>query len=112
MSSETIGFLVFASIGWYLIAPAASAQLALIFTQERITESIRGYIEFKWPGSLLDYLVHCPVCMSHWTAAFVCILGTPLWIKIAQYIPIMGGSYVLEYLVWLATVYYTVQKVK
>lgn len=112
MSLETIAFLVFTSIGWYLVAPAAAAQLALIITQERITDSLRGYIEFKWSGSMLDYLVHCPICTSHWTAAFVCIIASPMWAKIAQHIPVIGGVYTLESLVWLATVYYTVQKIK
>jgi hypothetical protein len=112
MSSETIAFLVFASISWYVIAPAAAAQLSLTITQERITDPLRGYIESRWPGSFLDYLIHCPVCTSYWTSAFVCILAFPLWIKIAQYIPVIGGCYTLECLVWLTTVYYTAQKVK
>ena len=112
MSLETIAFLAIVLVGWYLIIPAASAQLSRTLTQERITEAFRGYIEFKWPGSLLDYLVHCPVCTGHWTSAGICVLATPLWVNVSHHVPVIGGPYVLEFVVWLATVYYTVQKVK
>jgi hypothetical protein len=112
MSLETIAFLVIVLVGWYFIIPAASAQLSKAITQERITDSFRGYIEFRWPGSLLDYLVHCPVCTGYWTSAAICTLASPLWVSVSNSIPCIGGSLSIGFVMWLATVYYTVQKVK
>ena len=65
-------------IFWFLVIPAAVARLAAVVTRERITDQPRAYIEARWPDTAFDYLVHCPVCVSHWLAAgFVAACARP-----------------------------------
>ena len=64
---------------WFLLVPAAICRLAAIVTSERLTDQPRAYVEARWPGSLLDYLINCSVCVSHWVSFLFTASTFQLW---------------------------------
>lgn len=73
---------VFFVIVWFVVIPAAVSRAAAVVTRERITDQPRAYVEARWPGSLLDYLIHCPVCVSHWVCLGFLAACSGAWWKI------------------------------
>lgn len=59
-------FLVFASFAKYFI-------LAIVYLiqESNIFSYARGYIEAKYSGSKIEYLINCPYCLSYWAGLFL-----------------------------------------
>jgi hypothetical protein len=59
-------FLVFAYFAKYFI-------LAIVYLiqESDIFSYMRGYIEVKYGGSKLEYLINCPYCLSYWAGLFL-----------------------------------------
>lgn len=54
------------------------AGVLYLIQESEIFSYVRGYIEVKYPGSKLEYLINCPYCLSYWTGLilalmFICI---------------------------------------
>ncbi len=64
---------------WFAVVPAAVSRIATVITSETITDRPRAYVEARWGGSPFDYLIHCPVCTSHWIAGGFILATIPLW---------------------------------
>lgn len=39
-----------------------------------ITARIRGYIEVKYSGTKIEYLINCPYCLSYWIALVIAVM--------------------------------------
>lgn len=96
---QKILFIVF----WFAVAPFAVARMAGIVTRERITDGLRAYVEARWPGTLLDYLIHCPVCVSHWAALLLTLSNASIWQPILRHPDNPVASLAIFVVVWLAT---------
>lgn len=75
-----IAFMVFGG-------PAANAVLYVVYESE-IFDPARGYIEARFPGSKLEYLINCPFCLSYWISAFV----ANIFAVTCFLIPLFGGN--------------------
>lgn len=112
MPIEDVGLFLIIFLFWYTTIPLCIARVSKIITYERITESIRGYIECRWPGSLLDYLVHCPICVSHWIGLIICIISIPVISRVSLIINIIGGPWTMFVIIWLSTVQLSILRIK
>jgi hypothetical protein len=61
-------FLAF-SLFWFLCAPPAIARAAKTISREQIFEPLRAFVEARYPGTLLDYLIGCTPCLAYWAGA-------------------------------------------
>ena len=68
-----MSFLLF-SLFWFGCVPPAAARVADTIAHETVFAPLRAYVEARYAGTGLDYLVGCPVCLSFW----VCLLFTLL----------------------------------
>ena len=50
---------------------AAVWRLTRLVTEDEIVAPIRDAISRRWPDSRLEYLVHCPYCVSVWAGLAV-----------------------------------------
>ena len=62
----TITHQVLMLIAWLLLVPPAAAQIAIDISEERIFERFTAYVDSRFRGTLLAYLVRCPKCLAHW----------------------------------------------
>jgi hypothetical protein len=62
-------WLIFAFFG----KDAITSMLYLIQDAE-ISSKIRGYIEVRYTGTKLEYLINCPYCLSYWIGLFLTIM--------------------------------------
>ena len=103
-------FLFSLLLFWGIVAPPAIARLAKIITREKIGQPLRLWVERRFAGSWLDYLIHCPVCTSHWVAMPLTLtFGTICLVPfLVMFAPIYGNGVVLIALwamgmLWAAT---------
>jgi hypothetical protein len=59
----------------------AVARLTRLITEDEITEPMRDFIQGRWQGSKLAYLVTCPFCVSVWMGLLVTRSPIPPWVK-------------------------------
>ena len=67
-----MNFILF-SVFWFLSVPPAAACIAQTVSHERIFQGLRAWIEARFPNTLLDYWIGCPVCLSYWVCALFTI---------------------------------------
>lgn len=72
-------WLIFAFFG----KDAITSMLYLIQDAE-ISSKIRGYIEVKYTGTKLEYLINCPYCLSYWIG----LLLTIMYLGVCSYLQI------------------------
>lgn len=76
---ETAHRLVVFAFIWLVVVPPAIAQVASDIAEERIFENILAWIDRKYRGTMLAYLVRCPVCLSHWLSGVTALLFWEGW---------------------------------
>lgn len=60
------------------VSLAATHRITKLVVEDEITRPLREYIEERWSGSRLAYLVSCPACVSVWAGAAVVAMPKPL----------------------------------
>ena len=75
MSVEGVITYALVGLAWLTVIPLAGLAPARVLTTERITDGIRGWVEVRWPGSLLHYWLTCPTCCSTWTVTAASAAG-------------------------------------
>lgn len=75
----TVSFCYFMLVSWFLAVPPAVAQVALDISEERIFERFTAWVDARFRGTLLAYLVRCPRCLAHWGCLLATLAWYPLW---------------------------------
>lgn len=70
---------------WILVVPIAVARTADTLINGKIFEWPRAYIEARFPGSMLEYLSGCPVCLSHWISMAFTVVFLPEWLALVEW---------------------------
>lgn len=77
---------------------AANAILYVIHESE-IFDPVRGYIEARYPGSKLEYLINCPFCLSYWISLFI----ATLFILLSIFTPLFNSNKIVILILGLFT---------
>lgn len=70
-------------LSFIAFGPDAVGAVLYVIHESDLFDPIRGYIEARYPGSKLEYLINCPFCLSYWISLFIsalfiliCIFGS------------------------------------
>ena len=62
---ETVVFLIF----WFGGVPLAAIRISEDIAEERIFEGLLAWLDARYHGTIINDLLRCPLCISHWVIA-------------------------------------------